>query len=280
MLTSNDMWGLTIIAGILVPLFIRTLLRGCPTEGKQTIKIVRIPTFDAETEINGVFEIHVSIKITGDYIKLLNYCKDRSNIKPILAGSSKRACGSHSQGENFDGVNNQYMISHYTRKTSVSDAVVKAKEIAEEMRAYGMTIVRIKVEAQNITGTTGLPVSNDDFMLCKNKYLNPYFEFHIKISNAEDYENIQVSQYSSENVKVNVSFNLFSKNMLPLLTIRAYNIGFMEAQEKKDQILDAIKGKYAFSFSECIPSFVLVSLVILPFLILPSKDDIKIVLYL
>lgn len=202
------------------------------------------PTRSEAGPIDGIFEIHITIDPQGDFVKLLKYIKaneKQHSIKPVFAASTEK--------------NNQYMISHFTRKNDEGDAIEFANRLAEEMRQkLEMKIVRIKVESH---GGKGIPVNLADYdLFCdylKQRYHGkagrPYFEFHVKVSrhkSMQDYYDA-LEKDVKEWKCVAISYNLCSKNLHPLLTIRVYNRGFNMAQEIKDQVMNSLKKKgYVF----------------------------------
>lgn len=181
--------------------------------------------------LDGVFEIHITVdheKNNKIYFNLISWARKYGKVKIIYAVS-------------LSG-NNQYMISYFTRKTNEDDAIKTANQLADEIKGYGMDVLRIKVESHSANNTPMTNLEYDMFSrFLKNKYKvsKPYFEFHVKISDNYDYEKLETIVKDFEGVAV--SYNLCSKNRLPLLTIRVYNLGFILAQKYKDDVLDKMK---------------------------------------
>ena len=193
-----------------------------------------IETTDTIKPLDGVFEIHITIDHENNLVKILQFVKKMSkttNLKIVYAVS--------------DVKNNQLMISHFTRKNSEKEAIQTAKFFESEMCAFGLKILRVKIESHNISL---VPLTKKDYVkyesylkkIFENSSGKPYFEFHIKIGNntiMEDYY-----QSISNDIKhfkgVAVSYNLCSSNCKPLLTIRIYDEGYQMAQKYKDYVLD------------------------------------------
>jgi hypothetical protein len=184
-----------------------------------------------------VFEIHITIDPEDDFTKLLNFIKKyekSKGMKIVYAVSSVK--------------NNQYMLSYFTRKQDDKLAVDSANKIAEELTNTGIKVLRIKVEGHGVKGT---PITTEDYKIVR-KYLNdkylgkegkPYFEFHVKIGNRENQDlclnqlELDVKNYKG----VSISYNLCSAIRKPLLTIRVYDNGFMNAQKFKDDVIEEMK---------------------------------------
>lgn len=196
-----------------------------------------VETTDMARPIDGIFEIHITLDPEENYVKLLQFVKKMSkttNLKIVYAVSEAK--------------NNQLMISHFTRKNSEKEAVQTAKYFESEMLAFGIKVVRVKVESYN---TASIPLTKKDYEKF-SEYLNkkyegtcgkPYFEFHVKIGNNTTNENYMITL--KEELKayrgVAVSYNLCSSNCRPLLTIRVYDEGYQMAQKYKDEVLDSLK---------------------------------------
>lgn len=203
----------------------------------QTMNNIESP--DSGKPLDGVFEIHIAINPENNFVKLLQFVKKMSkttNLKIVYAVSEAK--------------NNQIMISHFTRKDSEKEAIKTAKFFESEMCAFGIKVVRVKIESHNISS---IPLTKKDY----DKYYNylkttyedlagkPYFEFHVKIGNNiinEDYYqmlNTDLKYFKG----VAVSYNLCSSNCRPILTIRMYDEGYQAAQKYKDKVLEDLKLK-------------------------------------
>lgn len=198
-----------------------------------------VESSDIVKPLDGVFEIHITIDPENNYVKLLQFVKKMSkttNLKIVFAVSEVK--------------NNQLMISHFTRKNSEKEAILTAKKFESDMVAFGIKVLRVKIESHN---TGSIPLTKKDYQnfyeYLKTKYEDscgkPYFEFHVKIGNNtinEDY--LQSLQTDIKNYKgVAVSYNFCSSNCKPLLTIRVYDEGYQMSQKYKDNILDSLKLK-------------------------------------
>ena len=195
--------------------------------------------------LSGVFEIHVTIDPHNNFVSLLNYVKQYEKMrgmKVVFAVSSAK--------------NNQYMLSYFTRKDDDKLAVDSANKTAAELRDLGIEVIRVKVEGHNAEGT---PMTTEDYKLVKSylqsKYdtcaSQPYFEFHVKVSNRENdhlnYDILEsdVRKYSG----VSISHNLCSADRKPLLTIRVHDDGFLNAQSHKDYVMNDMK-KIGYVFGD------------------------------
>ena len=193
--------------------------------------------------LSGIFEIHITVDPLDNYVSLLSYVKQYEKIrgmKVVYAVSSEK--------------NNQYMLSYFTRKDDDKLAIESANKTADELKQLGIKVVRTKVEGHGVEGT---PMTTEDYKLVES-YLHdkynglegkPYFEFHVKVGNKEnehlDYEKLEMDVEGYEGVAI--SYNLCSAEKKPLLTIRVYNDGFLNAQAYKDLIINNMKRKaYVF----------------------------------
>jgi hypothetical protein len=185
--------------------------------------------------LNGVFEIHITIDPKENYVSLLNFVRTYEKaLKLIFAVSSVG--------------NNQYMISHFTRKMDEQDVVRSANKMADDMRLAGILVNRIKVESH---GATGTPLTKTDYNLFYDYILKkytksagkPYFEFHLKVNKITGNLENDVKEFKG----VAISYNICGVSKLPLLTIRVYDDGFHGAQQYKDQVVGKLKSKgYTF----------------------------------
>lgn len=195
-------------------------------------------TENNETNVlNGVFEIHITVDPKDNFVKLLNFVKKyekTKGMKVVYAVSSVK--------------NNQYMLSYFTRKADDRLAVNSALYIAEELYNDEIEVIRVKVEGHNVFGT---PMTDSEYHSIKEhlyqKYEHmcgkPYFEFHVKVSN-NCLKDFCFNVLENDVVKYNnvaISYNMCSSERKPLLTIRVYNKGFLNAQKYKDMVLDELK---------------------------------------
>ena len=186
-----------------------------------------IESHDAGQPLDGVFEIHITVDPENNFVKLLQFVKKMSkstNLKIVFAVSEVK--------------NNQ------------KEAIQTAKHFESEMCAFGIKVVRVKIESHNVSS---IPLTKKDYDVyysyLKTTYENlsgkPYFEFHIKVGNNLIDENYyQNLNYDLKYFKgVAVSYNLCSSNCRPLLTVRVYDTGYQMAQKYKDNVLDNLKLK-------------------------------------
>jgi len=194
------------------------------------IKIVSIfyltkksqPTLQSKNEdIKDIYEIHITVDPTNyNYVKLLSFIDQYTEykLKSVFAVSSVS--------------NNQYMLSTFIRNTE-DEAINKANYISSLLENDKIKVLRIKVESHSISK---FPLTIFDLKT------NSYFEFHVKVivgNNTYERLDEDIAKY----LGVGVSYNLCSKNLKPLLTIRVYNKGFKYACDHKDIILEELKDK-------------------------------------
>lgn len=176
----------------------------------------------------GIFEVHLIVK-PNDQALLFAFYMDKNNhnekcadMRPTLALSfyGKHPC--------------QPMLTFYV-SGSDQDAISLAKKMSANMEAYGMTILRLKVEA-----------------MAHNKYVQSlyrskkdnYFEFHFKISitNLQEWNQIRdiCLKYGAH-----LFFNPYSKKgtMYPVVTLRRYDVDLASAEQECDDLIKEIKAQ-------------------------------------
>jgi len=194
-------------------------------------------------EINGVFEIHITVDHSVGFMKLIDFTNSYEkmgcgNMKVLFAVSHEN--------------NNQYMISHFTRKQTSADAIIKANKIAQEMKESEIIVKRVKVEAMVSSGTQGIPLNKEEYKIMYAKFNDegflgkPYFEFHVKVDSVENGNELIVKLRNLfpllKEIQIAISWNIMSRSgMKPLLTLRMYDMGLVEAQNYKDIILNTCK---------------------------------------
>lgn len=168
--------------------------------------------------INGLHEIHISVD--PNQIALLRlYCKD-SKIKPI--------CATALQGDHP----NQLMISKWKNGTS-PEVIQKAHDLEKDMTNYGLKVLRVKVEA--MMHTKGCP-TNDEKPLRDGDY----WEFHLKLSIDHSNEYHKLEQIVAKH-KGGMSFNVFKRELEPLVTLRLYKRSYNEAMQLKADLIEDIQ---------------------------------------
>jgi hypothetical protein len=142
------------------------------------------------------------------------------------------------------------MLSLFVKKDNDSLAVERALSISEDLLANDIGVVRVKVEGHNAVNT---PQTNKDYFIIKNylknKYNNkcgiPYFEFHVKVLSKLNAS--MCYKQLEKDIKLHsgtaISYNLCSATKHPLLTIRVYEEGFIQAKKYKDKVLTALNKK-------------------------------------
>ena len=191
----------------------------------------------------GLFEVHITVDPENNYMKLLEFRNKYAQQKGMkLVYAISTVC------------NNQYMISYFTNKKKEKDVIDKALQFKKEMQDMGINVLRVKVEGYHCKG---IPQNINEYVVVKN-YINntypnsksPYFEFHVKMSNADkfSFQDIE-SKLAVYNGEVAMSVNLCSSSRKPLITIRKYDMGKDEAMEQKNLILDNLK-QLGFKFED------------------------------
>jgi hypothetical protein len=182
--------------------------------------------------ISGTFEIHITVNAENDYTRLWSFAR-LHKCKLILAAAS-------------NGIfPNQYMISKWVHKSSLDDAVTKAKEYAAIMiKDFQIKVERVKVEA--IANAQGVPVTDEEYATISNylcdKYNNnttPYFEFHMKVEPKND-ETFADMKANCENIGAAISINMCSAKKIPLVTLRYYGIGRENAETNLTSFKDKL----------------------------------------
>jgi len=172
-----------------------------------------------KTNAIGLHEIHITVNPTQIFT-LRWFCKQHK-MKPILAST---AYGNHP---------NQLMISKYKNGSS-KEAIEKAYSIAKDMEVAGLEILRVKVEA--MVHNKGCPTGD---VIPKNP--EEYFEFHIKIL-VDSWDEYQQLSHVATRYSAHLSFNAFKRELEPLVTLRVFNCSYIEAMNKKAELIEAIQG--------------------------------------
>lgn len=199
--------------------------------------------------INGLFEIHITVDHTdknggNGFYNLYNYVSKNNGMKLILAVAKNGDYPNQNTGSLT-----QYMISKFKNGTE-QEVIERALEIAREMKQENIEVLRVKVESMAFND--GVPVTMEDY----KKYIllpktgKPYFEFHAKIKPFNN-ELESLVEFWNKNtilkphVFVALSINLLSRseNKNPLLTIRVYDGGRIDAIDLKNAIFDDLKNK-------------------------------------
>lgn len=194
---------------------------------------------DLNNENTNLHEIHITVDHENNYVKLISFVneyekKHKKKIKIVHAVSNVS--------------NNQYMISHFINATAIN-AINKANEISNEMKKFGIIVLRVKVEMRSIINMPQdkiqyYKIQNYLHNLFKELSSKCYFEFHLKLKmiNNKKLFNIDEMEDDVKKIKnVAISYNLCSANMRPLLTIRLYDIGYIEAVNYKNKIVNDMK---------------------------------------
>eukprot|EP01092_Planopodium_desertum_P009769 TRINITY_DN4247_c0_g2_i3.p1 TRINITY_DN4247_c0_g2~~TRINITY_DN4247_c0_g2_i3.p1 ORF type:complete len:231 (-),score=45.40 TRINITY_DN4247_c0_g2_i3:89-781(-) len=179
------------------------------------------PTLSASDEITGLFELHF-ITAAEDTFKLFAFVKDHPHlgIRP-RANSALSLHGKHP---------NQPMFTCWA-KGSQTDAKKLTEEISEKIRARGITLRRVKIEA--MMSSKNVPTEARD---------EHYYEFHFKVDVANSAEwNKLVTVITP--FGAHLFFNPFSKTatMRPVITLRRYSISADKAMEDLNALVDAIE---------------------------------------
>lgn len=186
--------------------------------------------------MSGLYEIHITVDHNEGFYNLLKYVNGKKNMKVLFA---------FSKGNNY-----QYMVTHFTSKNSIESAVHKALDIATDLKKAGITVLRTKIEMRN---SVNMPMTREDYDALKHKLDEtfhgennmPYFEFHLKVAthmkdgSVVDFDVLegQMEQFQ----RAVISYNLCSTEKKPILTIRCYSIGYHDAIQYKNLVVDSLK---------------------------------------
>ncbi len=186
---------------------------------------------------SGLFEVHITVQISdNNFITLLDFAskyKQKKGMKVVFAASTVG--------------NNQYMVSYFTFQHSEQFAIEKANQFKQELeKDFGIHVLRVKVEGHS---ATNIPQTTEVYQQAKayiaTHYPNsnkPYFEFHAKVSNVEQFGYSKLNDFMKLfDGSVAMSINLCSASKKPLITIRKYEVGYQEAKEYKDAVLEQLK---------------------------------------
>lgn len=177
---------------------------------------------------SGIFEVHITVEYEGKFVKLYDFILKHQQLKMVFAVSSVN--------------NNQLMVSYFSKQASEKLVIDSANKLAKEMEQNEIKVLRVKVEGHNVKNT---PQTSLDFFEVKNylyknyKYERPYFEFHVKVNITSHC--LVLERICGNFPFVAVSYNICSSNCKPLLTIRVYNEGFIQAKRYKDKVLNYLK---------------------------------------
>lgn len=195
-----------------------------------------------------IYEIHITVDPKNNYVSLLFFIDQYKSykLKPVFAVSSV--------------MNNQYMLSCFVginvknnknndndndnNKNNDNEAIEKANQMTNDLINDKITVLRTKVESHNVSQFPQHEIENK----------NNYFEFHVKVLKYPSYKQLEkyilwfkgLSQVHSQ---LGISYNLCSKFLKPLLTIRIYHYGFVYAINYKNKILNDMK-KNGYEFDD------------------------------
>jgi hypothetical protein len=194
------------------------------------IGLMDLSNSSSEFDINGLFEIHVSVS-EKDIHNFLLFCS-KKHYKPIYAISTDMVP--------------QLMLSKFKHSENVDDVIEKARRIAQELVDEHIGVVRIKVEAS--ASNEGVP----KVPFLKNSWSpEHYFEWHIKyIANDIDKDYLLlkkcVDEYPTidEHSRVFVSYNALKcyPCIKPIVTLRVSgHVGSLNAICYKDSLMIYLK---------------------------------------
>lgn len=186
--------------------------------------------------MSGLYEIHITVDHSDGFYKLLKFTTGKKNMKVLFAISKSN--------------NYQYMVTHFTAKDTIELAVNKALDIAQQLKNAEIKVLRTKVEMRN---TINMPINIDAYNSLKsslnNKFAfengNPYFEFHLKVAtsyqNGTNIDLDKLEQDVNDHQYAVVSYNLCSSERKPIITIRVYDTGYIDAVSYKNKVVNALK---------------------------------------
>lgn len=186
-------------------------------------------------KINGMHEIHITVD-PSQVLLLRLFCM-KNNIKDIFAVTRPGGDG------------NQLMISKYMRGKSM-EVIRKCLETAQDMRDFGLTPIRNKVEATMHIG--GGPKGNERPRVSGVASLCGYWEFHLKlIAPVTSLERFEELERVAACFGCHVSVNTFKKELVPLVTLRLRDFTLDEAMRLKERVVDGMT-EANFYFDSCV----------------------------
>lgn len=249
-------------------------------------RITNITAFKEQNpwpEIDGTFELHVFFLPLNPSDKVLNVYKNITNKinearKEEFGNSKIKACflALDFKGKGFVNVmqSARYVVSHsmdqainelhneadcYTKfiEQAYQDGELDRDNLDEELY-----VVREKLET--LASSNGVPVSNIDTI----PYNKKYFEFHIRLSRKNDFDNSPVSDDELKelltisyeftelfNVPVPLSFNRTNEHQR-FLNVRFRNMGSVTARAFVAEIVEAINNSKSFKWDKTIAEYV------------------------
>lgn len=179
--------------------------------------------------IKGLFEIHVTVDHTGPTAlhDLVTFTLPRVDVK--------RTAAINPRGD----WPNQYMITKWSHGTE-AEVTARALHLADEVRAHGLSIKRIKVESV---------ASNDGVREVCATRPGTYFEFHGKIAlQGHTYGHLSADvlfaarDLDARRTAFGISFNLTGHTGAPIVDLQVDADGGRDhAMAQKDALIDGLK---------------------------------------
>jgi hypothetical protein len=174
--------------------------------------------------MDGMHEIHITVD-PGQVLLLRLYCRERG-VKPIFAVAR--------QG----GAANQLMISKFTPGKPLA-VIAQCLDMAADMRRYGLTPIRCKVEAT--MHVNGGPQGWEVPLWSAVPALCGYWEFHMKVAAAvPSLARLEELETLCRTLGVYVSENALKADSAPLVTLRLQACTRDSAQKRKEAALAAL----------------------------------------
>lgn len=127
----------------------------------------------------------------------------------------------------------QLIITKWVNESSAQDAILAAKELADQLRKQGLTVVRTKVEHE-------VNVLPPQYMLRKDEY----FEFHIKIKVTSGAQYQQLKKLGkSHNVIWSTLVQSKTNEFTPISTLRIKAGSLDKAMWAKDTWIAQLKAQ-------------------------------------
>lgn len=177
--------------------------------------------------IEGIFEVHITVM--NESLEKQEYFKKLCSEHGCKALMIELPSGKYST---------QLMTSSYHRG-HLKDVQIQAYELSQVFLKAGFVISRTKIEA--LISNSGVPQTKEEASTLSSEN---YFEFHIKIA-LPHHDNLMILNQICKATDAHLSKNSFKKideqASERFVTQRMYNIGKIEALERFNKCLEALK---------------------------------------
>ncbi len=180
-------------------------------------------------DVSGIFEIHLIVH-PDDQSKLFAFSLENDLLSDNSYFNLKTTCALSFYGYHP----NQPMLTFWISNTNSNQVVKKTLEVVGKMEEYGLSVLRLKVEAM----AKDVPEMN------LNEYSGTnYFEFHFKVDTKSKQEWDKLNKICLP-FGAHLFFNPFSKlksRMIPVVTLRRYDMDFKSANDECNKLIKKIE---------------------------------------